>query len=51
MRAHFLFARYYSINSVSLSSEILIAIRAGSARRHKIRVDWLKKLTKRGDFV
>lgn len=39
MRAHFLLGRYYSINLVNLSSEILIAIRAGSARKHKVRVD------------
>ena len=51
MGAHFLLDCYYSINSVSLSSEILIAIRAGSTRKHKVRVDWLKKLTKIGDFV
>ena len=51
MGAHFSFARYYSINLVSLSSEILIAMRVKSARRHKVRLDELIKLTKRADFV
>lgn len=51
MGAHFSAARYYSINLVSLSSEILIAMRVKSARRHKVRLDELKNLTKRDDFV
>lgn len=51
MGAHFLLDCYYSINSVNLSSEILIAMRVKSARRHKVRLDELKKLTKRADFV